>query len=452
MIAALLLTMVTCNAASYANNVILPILLSEMDLMDYYSVYAAVASMGMMTALPLSGSLGAKLGTKTVILFGLVAQFVFRFAMMFTDNFLLFGIFYALMGFCSGLYMTAPYAVMAEVVAPEERPKYFGYVAAAAAAGSLIGPYMTGLFVDYISAELGLICYGVFAIIPIIAFVTLYSGHKNPQNKFDLAGLLLLVIFVLCLVMWLSLGGNLFSFASPIGILLPVIAAISLVFLIRREKNISHPAVPVRVFVKKRFRYTFIIQALVVAYATCIGAYGIVYAQQVMGFGGAVSSTVTMPQTIVQFILGLFIGTFIGKAFKKRFRFFGLLAIFAYLAGLLIFFTLTPNTSLIVIYIATGIGGIGQAITQSCYAAFFQTEMTPEEIPAAQGMYQFAGTGGSSVFIAFCGAAINMGLSLNQVFLVSALFVTVALVLAFIHFRFPKAEIEAEAAAAQKNI
>lgn len=197
-------------------------------------------------------------------------------------------------------------------------------------------------------------------------------------------------------------------------------------------------------FAKKRFRTTFIIQCLVVSYATCIGAYGIVYAQQVMGFEATVSSTVTMPQTIVQFVLGLFVGSFVGKAFKQRFRFFGLLAIVSYMVGLLIFYTLTPSSPLLIVYLATGIGGIGQTITQSCYAAFFQTELKPEEIPSAQGMYQFASTGGSCIFTAICGAAMNMGLSLNQVFLVGALFVAVAFVIGFIGFRFPKAEIEAE--------
>lgn len=114
------------------------------------------------------------------------------------------------------------------------------------------------------------------------------------------------------------------------------------------------------------------------------------------------------------------------------------------MVGLAIFYMLTPNTALFVVYLATGIGGIGQTITQSCYAAFFQTELKPEEIPSAQGMYQFASTGGSCIFTAICGAAMNMGLSLNQVFLVGALFAAVAFVIGIFGFRFPKEEIEAE--------
>lgn len=436
MVLALLLTMITCNAASYGNNVALPGLLVQMEAMDYYAVYAAISSMGMMTALPLTGSLSAKFGTRNVVLFGFAAQFVTRLLMMFTTNVLIFGVLYALAGFFLGLYMAAPYSVMAEVVTPEERPKYFGYVTAASAAGALIGPYMTGLVVDHISAGAGLVCYVVFAVIPVIIFTVLYPNRKRSAGAFDLSGLLLLMVFVLCLVMWLSLGGKLFAYASAPGVILPVAAVISFLLLLKREQSVNNPAVPIQVFIKKRFRYTFVIQVLIVSYATCIGAYGIVYAQQVMGFDATVSSTVTMPQTIVQFILGLFVGAFVGKEFRRRFRPAALLAIVAYLAGLMIFYTLTPQTSLFVVYLATGIGGIGQAITQSCYAAFFQTEMTPEEIQPAQGMYQFASTGGSTIFTAICGAAINQGLSLNQVFLIGGGFVGAALILGIIGFRF----------------
>lgn len=444
LVLATLLLMVTSIGASYSCNVILPSVLTKMEAMDYYAVYAAIASMGMMIALPLSGSINAKFGTKNVLVFALIAQFVIRFIFGAVGNIILFGVLYALQGFVGGLYLAAPYSIMASIVTPEERPKYFGFLAAASAAGALIGPLLAGFVVDNISLNAAWVCYGIFAIIPLIVFITSFPNTKRPGASLDIVGLLFLVVFVFCMIMWLSLGGKLFAFASPIGIILPIVAVITLFILIKYEKKQANPAVPIGMFAKKRFRTTFIIQVLVVSYATCIGAYGIVYAQQVMGFGATVSSTVTMPQTIVQFILGLFIGSFVGKAFKQRFRFFGLLAIVSYMVGLIIFYTLTPNTAIFVVYLATGIGGIGQTITQSCYAAFFQTELKPEEIPSAQGMYQFASTGGSCIFTAICGAAMNMGLSLNQVFLVGALFAAAALVIGIFGFRFPKEEIEAE--------
>lgn len=449
MIIAVLLTTVTCTASSYANNVCLPYLLKEMNAMDYYAFYAAMSSVGMMAALPMTGSLSSKFGARNVILFGMAAQFISRIALMYCGQPVLFGVLYCLMGFFSGMYMAAPYSVMAEIVAPEERAKYFGFIAAFSALGALAGPYLTGLVVENISAGAGLLVYVVFAIFPVVVFLAMYPNSKRPSSSFDLPGMMVFVVFVLCLVLWLSLGGKMFSFASPIGIAMPVVAVIALALLVRREKKVDFPAVPIAVFRKKRFRFAFIVQALAVAYSTCAAAYGIRYAQEVMQESATVSSTVTMPQTVVQFILGLFIGGMIGKSFKKRFRPFALLALVCYAAGLFIFYLLNPTTPIFVIYLATGIGGIGQAIVQSTYIAFYQTELEPEEIRPAQGMYQFAQTGGSSVFVAIVGACMNIGMGLQQVFLVGTGFMLAALVIAIFTFRFTKEEIAAETLAAK---
>ena len=201
-------------------------------------------------------------------------------------------------------------------------------------------------------------------------------------------------------------------------------------------------AVPIRMFSKKRFRTTFIVQALIVAYSTCVGSYGIPIVLYTMNQSSTVSSTVTMPQTIVQLVVSLFIGAYIGKEFRKRFRPFALLAIITYLIGLGIFFTLNADSTMLLVYLATGIGGIGQAITQATYSAFFQTELQPEEIGAAQGMYQFSSTGGSCVFIAICGACINnAGVTTQQCFLLGIAFLAVALAVGFMGFRFPKEEM-----------
>ena len=149
-------------------------------------------------------------------------------------------------------------------------------------------------------------------------------------------------------------------------------------------------------------------------------------------------------------ILGLFMGGIMGRAFKKRFRPVALLGIIAYGIGLMIFYFLTPSSPVFIIYLATGIGGIGQAVVQATFAAFYQSELKPEDIRPAQGMYQFASTGGSSVFTAIVGAAMTMGMGLQQVFLLGTGFIAVGLVVAIFTFRFPKEEIAAEAAAQQK--
>ncbi len=443
LIIGVLLTTVTSQAANYGNNLVLPSKLAYFNITEMYSLYATLGGMGMMISLPLVGMLCSKFSVKRVTLAGVISHFTIRFLLMFAPNAGVFTALWAMMGLAAGLYISAPYTMMATIVSPEERPKFYGFIATASAVGSLVGPGLTGAVIDAVSSNAGLIIYGIFAVVPLITLGLLYPNQKRPGNgkKFDFAGIALLIVFVCCLILWLCMVGSYFTLLSVPGIILPLAAVVALILLIKQELRSENPSVPVEMFKKKRFRATFSVQALMVAYSTCITAYAVRYVSSVMQGTSFQSSTVTMPQTIVQAIVGLAIGTIIGKNFKKRFRPMALLALSIYVIALVILSTLRPDSSMLVIYVATAIGGISQAITQSIHAPFFQSELKPDEIPKAQGMYQFSSTGGASIFGAICGACINFGATFNQVFLVGVGFVAAALIIAIFTFRFPKEEL-----------
>lgn len=441
LIAAVSLTTVTSQAAGYANSVVLPSKLGIFDALDYYALFSAISGMGTMISLPLVGALSAKFGTKCTTIFGIISHFLVRFGLMFAPNVIAFAIGWVMMGFANGLYMSAPYSIIVDIVEPKESPRYYGYIATASAAGALIGPALTGAVVDMFSANAALLVYGIFGIFPLIVLGTMYPNKKRKgTGKFDFAGIILISVFVCCTVLWLSMVGKFFALRSILGIGLPVLAIVALAALIKTELQVANPSVPIRMFRKKRFAFTFCVQMLMVAYSLCVTAYVVVYVQQVMQGSAFASSTVTMPQTIVQGILGFFVGSLIGKNFKKHFRPAALMALTLYILALLILSTMRPDSSMLVVYTATAIGGISQAVTQSIHAPFFQTELQPEEVPAAQGMFQFSSTGGASIFGAICGAAMNMGADYNQIFLLAAGVVGIALVIAFFGFRFTPEE------------
>ena len=65
----------------------------------------------------------------------------------------------------------------------------------------------------------------------------------------------------------------------------------------------------------------------------------------------------------------------------------------------------------------------------------------PEEYTAAQGMYTFSDTGGSTIFGSVCGLFLNLGFSFNRVFLLGVGFLAAARILAVFTFRFTKEEL-----------
>jgi predicted MFS family arabinose efflux permease len=225
------------------------------------------------------------------------------------------------------------------------------------------------------------------------------------------------------------------------SIILALAGGVCLAGLIIRERKHPNPSVPINIFVRKRFRTVFVCMALLSAFATCGAGFIIVYAQQVMQVSTQLSSTVSMPMTIAQTIFSGIVGVVVGKNMIRRFRPIALLAPALATVASLILFTLTPDSSITLIYAATFTGGMSLAISMT-YNPFMQTELQPEEMMPAMAMYSFGSTGGACIFAALAGVILNLGYTLNYVFLLSAVWCAAAFIIGFLGFKFSENEIE----------
>ena len=434
-------------ASSYGISVALPGKMLDMNAMDYYPLASAIGTLGMMLALPLVGKMCDTFGTKAVALFGVALQLVTRAFMIGTDTLPLFLALSAASYIGTGLYLTAPFVMLAEVLEPQERPKYYGMLVTFKALGSMIGPLITGWLMDSGFGIISFISYIPFLLLSVPFIIILYPNRRTSRTvgvKFDFAGLLLLVVSVTCIIFFLSLGGKAFAWISPISMTLLFGSIIGLVLLLKVESKQANPSVAIRMFQKKRFTFAFLSSMFIAAFSTVFGAYVIVYTQQVMQVSSTVSSTGTMPMTIAQAVFGVIFGRILAKQFVKRFRPIALLSLTLVTLGLVLICFLQPDSSMLLIYAASALGGIGTVVPQSAFANFFQTELKPEEIGAAQGMFSFGGTGGSCIFMALTGAMINAGGTINHVFLLATAWCAVSLFIGFIGLRLPQVAVKVE--------
>ena len=429
------------SAASYGAGIVIPQKLTNIDGMAFYALVAAEGTLGMMLALPLVGKLCDLFGTKAVSMMGVFLQLVCRIGMIVTGSIVPFMIFQIISNIGLGMYVSAPFALLAEVTGADERPKYYGMLVTFKAIGSLLGPLITGALVDNGFVDLAFAAYVPFIVLSvpfILVFCPNSKTSRTANQKFDLAGILLMVVGVSCIVFWLSLAGKLFEWVSPISIVLLVVGVVSVVALIRVEIKHPNPSVAVGMFRKKRFTTAFLSNMLLSNFSTCMGAYVIVYMQQVMQVSKTVSSTGSMPMTIVQALFGAVLGGYVGKAFAKRFRPIALISLTCIAVGMLIVCFLTPTSPMILIYLASGIGGFGTIVPQSTFANFFQTELSPEEYSGAQGMFSFGSTGGSCIFMAVTGAMLNGGGTYNMIFWLSLVLCVLALIIGVVGLKLPQ--------------
>jgi EmrB/QacA subfamily drug resistance transporter len=151
-------------------------------------------------------------------------------------------------GVAAGGLMTLAMAGVGDLVAPRERGRYQGYIAATFAVATIVGPLLGGLLVDHASWR-----WVFFVNLPlgIAALVGLSlrlppSATDGSARPLDLAGAVLLAAATSALMLTCIWGGNRYEWDS--ATILGLIAA-TIVFaaaLVVRERRAADPIVPLR--------------------------------------------------------------------------------------------------------------------------------------------------------------------------------------------------------------
>jgi MFS family permease len=141
--------------------------------------------------------------------------------------------------------------IIASIVPPRERGRYHGYVGATFAIATVSGPLIGGLIVDSPLGWRG--CFFVGLPIAALAFVVLQRTLHLPVLKrpvtIDYAGATLIVAGVSILLIWVSLAGQQFAWASPTTALL-VAAGVAVIgtAMYVEARVATDPVIPLRLF------------------------------------------------------------------------------------------------------------------------------------------------------------------------------------------------------------
>lgn len=463
----ILVMCVGMQIANYGTAVCISGEVTRMNAAEYYVLIAAMGSMGMMLILPVVGKLTAIFGQRNMILYGILIQLSGRILMMFSQNWILFMIAFLIQSVGGGFYVSSAHVNMASAVDAGERSKFFGYIAMANAVGAITGP----ILVSNLYAAGGILAKLAYIInlpVTLTGFALVWKDcpvRRTPGGAkgFDYLGLALMVLGLASLVLWLNLGGKMFSWLSLPSGLMVILSVASLMLMLRRELTITNPAVPLRMFRNKRLTFAFVCAMVASAYASCSASYSIMWIRlNYMDFSASslFTGTATLPQQMVILVLGFFLGGYVGKNFRKRFRIVGVASMVAAMLATGLLFclqftgTATENNLLVLgnglplgmvmIYLATAIGGFTSVVSQSTYSTFWQSNTALEDIPAGQALYSFGSTGGSVVFGAVAGVILGTSGDYARVFATGFVFAAVGLLCAWAGFRFPDEEKKQE--------
>jgi EmrB/QacA subfamily drug resistance transporter len=149
-------------------------------------------------------------------------------------------------GAAAGGLMTLAMAAVGDLVAPRERGRYQGYIAATFAIATVVGPLLGGALVEsaswrwvfYVNLPLGAAALvGLYLRLPA-------AGSEPPERQLDVLGATLLAGATSAFMLACILGGNGYAWDSaPILSLIAAAAGLS-VALVARERRAADPIVP----------------------------------------------------------------------------------------------------------------------------------------------------------------------------------------------------------------
>jgi DHA2 family multidrug resistance protein len=254
----------------------------------------------------------------------------------------------------------------------------------------VMGPLLGGWITDNIAWP------WIFYInIPVGVFAALvtWSIYRNRETQrralpIDGVGLTLLIVWVGALQIMLDKGEELDWFNSSTIVALAVVAAIVFcVFLVWELVENPYPVVDLRLFKRRNF-WTGTL-ALALGYGVFFGNVVVLplWLQQYMGYTATEAGMLTAPVGILALLLSPFVGRWVGK-FDQR-----LLASVAFLIfGISLYMRTRYNTQANFGFLVVPI------IVQGAAVAFFfvplvslvLSGLTPERVPAASGLSNFA--------------------------------------------------------------
>ncbi|GIJ22663.1 MFS transporter [Micromonospora lutea] len=297
--------------------------------------------------------------------------------------------------------------VMAAMIPPRELGRYAGIFGAVFGVGTIAGPLIGGLLVD--TSWLGwrwCFLIGVpFSILSIVLLQrTLHLPVVRRKVRIDWLGAALITAGVSTLLIWSSLAGHKFAWASGWTALMVVGGLALLVAAVWVESRVPEPIIPLKIFRSRTVALTTIASMLVGVALFGGTVFLSQYFQTSLGKSPTIAGLMSLPM-----ILGLLISsTVAGQLITRygRWKAYLVAGAAVMVVGMLLLATIGVDTPLPLLFTYMALLGIGVGMLMQNLVLAAQNDVPAHELGAATSVLTFFRSMGGAIGVSALGAVL----------------------------------------------
>jgi EmrB/QacA subfamily drug resistance transporter len=294
--------------------------------------------------------------------------------------------------------------ILSDLVSPRERGRYAGYLGAVFGVGTVI-PLLGGVVTDGLGWRW---CFGIGVPFAVGAFVvlqkTLHQPRRRRQARIDYLGATLIAAGVSSLLIWVSLAGQEYAWASWQTAALVAAGLLLCLAAVLVERRVAEPLIPLRLFGNRT-----VVLAVVAGVAVGIAMFGTTvflsqYTQIARGMSPTESGLLSIPMVIGLLTASITIGRLVTRTgVYKRWMLLGAALL---TAGLALMGTLDEHTSLVELSAFMLVVGAGLGMLMQNLVLVVQNTVANEDIGAGSSLIAFFRSLGGAIGVSVLGALL----------------------------------------------
>ncbi|GLZ09502.1 EmrB/QacA family drug resistance transporter [Actinomadura sp. NBRC 104412] len=320
----------------------------------------------------------------------------------------------AVQGLGMGALQILVQIVLASMISPRERGRYYGYLGAVMAVATVGGPLLGGVIVD--SALGWRWCFFIAVPFSVAAFLLLQKTLKLPHVRredvsIDYWGAVLIASGVSLLLLWITFVDGSFPWVSwqTAAMVVPGLLIIALAVLV--ESRVREPIVPLDVIARRNTALA-IVASLSVGMAMFGGAVFLgQYFQIGRGYTPTEAGLLTFPMMLGVLGGSTVIGRLTSKTARpKPFIVFGTVVL---TGGFAMMATIDHTTPLWFLTLAMLLIGLGVGSSMQNLVLVVQNSVALREVGAASGAVTFFRSLGGTIGVSVLGAVLANHVATN---------------------------------------